>query len=315
VPTKKHKFRIRFLFQEFDLSTDEFTIGRSPSCNLTLEDPLVSRKHALIRVEETKAFLDDLGSRNGTLVNGGPIFENQVLNHTDRIRIGTHDLVFVQEKIHPIEKVKSTAHLLICPSCGVPFPESNPRCPHCGLIVIPDKVCLRCRTQAKEDALFCSKCGQPLNRDESTIPVELGGGSSGWTTQLIEEVIEKALSVGRFEQAARLLDGKINEFEKDSTGSSDDILLLAKICRLNAVVALGLQDGTRFDWIVEQWTKYKTLIPEELVQAMIKNSADWYEIIPKLDLYLSTFEPTNNLSDEDTGLFERLCQLTGKTRH
>lgn len=48
----------------------EMRVGRSTDCDVTIEDPRVSRNHALLRVEEPKVMLEDLGSANGTLVNG-----------------------------------------------------------------------------------------------------------------------------------------------------------------------------------------------------------------------------------------------------
>ncbi|QIB66138.1 FHA domain-containing protein [Kineobactrum salinum] len=48
----------------------EMRVGRSAECDVTIEDPRVSRNHALVRVEEPQVVLEDLGSANGTLVNG-----------------------------------------------------------------------------------------------------------------------------------------------------------------------------------------------------------------------------------------------------
>ena len=170
------KFRLKFLFQEFDLAPGEFIIGRSPACNLTLEDPLVSRRHVKMTTGDDKVLLDDLGSRNGTLVNGEPVFDNYRLSHSDRIRIGTHDLVFVEAKRFSPMKQTMSALQVTCPSCGAPFPKDEPKCPACGALFVPDNVCLHCRTIAPDEALFCPKCGVALRRDDSTIPVQLGGG-------------------------------------------------------------------------------------------------------------------------------------------
>ncbi|MDE2481083.1 MAG: FHA domain-containing protein [bacterium] len=46
------------------------TIGRSEECDIFLVDPSVSRTHAEIRIERDAVLLDDLGSTNGTFVNG-----------------------------------------------------------------------------------------------------------------------------------------------------------------------------------------------------------------------------------------------------
>ena len=63
-------FRLRYLQHDFELSLGRFIIGRSTECQLSLDDPLVSRKHALLVVTEAAVEVEDLGSRNGVLVNG-----------------------------------------------------------------------------------------------------------------------------------------------------------------------------------------------------------------------------------------------------
>ena len=64
------RFRLRFLLQEFALPLGDTFIGRSHDCQITIFDPLVSRRHARIRVFGDRAVLEDLGSRNGCRVNG-----------------------------------------------------------------------------------------------------------------------------------------------------------------------------------------------------------------------------------------------------
>lgn len=49
------------------------TVGRGDGVDLSLADPEVSRRHAAIRVEGTTVVVEDLGSANGTRVNGEPI--------------------------------------------------------------------------------------------------------------------------------------------------------------------------------------------------------------------------------------------------
>ncbi len=48
----------------------DFAIGREPPCELTLDDPHISRRHAEVRYEQGRWWLVDLGSRNGTRLNG-----------------------------------------------------------------------------------------------------------------------------------------------------------------------------------------------------------------------------------------------------
>jgi pSer/pThr/pTyr-binding forkhead associated (FHA) protein len=47
-----------------------FVIGREPNCELCVDDEQVSRRHAAVLLEEGRWWLQDLNSRNGTMVNG-----------------------------------------------------------------------------------------------------------------------------------------------------------------------------------------------------------------------------------------------------
>ncbi len=64
------RYRLRFLLQEFDLPRGITIIGRSLDCHLTIEDPLVSRQHARIVIDDEGGSVEDMGSRNGVRVDG-----------------------------------------------------------------------------------------------------------------------------------------------------------------------------------------------------------------------------------------------------
>src|SRR5450755_4712221 len=74
-------------------------IGRSEHSNVVLDgDGRVSRNHALVqRMDTGRYYLSDLGSRNGTVLNGRLVVNPTVLRSGDVIRLGGYELVFVQE--------------------------------------------------------------------------------------------------------------------------------------------------------------------------------------------------------------------------
>ncbi|MFO0604349.1 MAG: FHA domain-containing protein [Polyangiales bacterium] len=86
------RFRVRYRGTWYELPPGDFFIGRSPGCQLTFEDPRVSRKHACFRVEAHRVTVEDLRSRNGTLVNGVLLRGPQVLTHDDLVTIGSQEL-------------------------------------------------------------------------------------------------------------------------------------------------------------------------------------------------------------------------------
>lgn len=66
----------------------ETVLGRSGECDIHLSDNRISRRHATISVRKGRAFLADLGSTNGTRLNGEKIREERLLTHGDRIELG-----------------------------------------------------------------------------------------------------------------------------------------------------------------------------------------------------------------------------------
>lgn len=71
-----------------DLPEEKTTVGRLPENTLQIEDSSVSSRHAEILFENNSWFIRDLGSTNGTFLNGSKI-ENAVLNHGDELRFGS----------------------------------------------------------------------------------------------------------------------------------------------------------------------------------------------------------------------------------
>ncbi len=70
------------------------TLGRSGSVDIPLEDPFASSRHARITREGPVVVLEDLGSTNGTYLNGEPLRGPQPLHPGDRIRIGDSEFSF-----------------------------------------------------------------------------------------------------------------------------------------------------------------------------------------------------------------------------
>jgi pSer/pThr/pTyr-binding forkhead associated (FHA) protein len=75
------------------LGEETLTIGRLPSCDIPVPDPNVSRKHAEIRPSGAGYVVVDLGSTNGTRVNGATVNERK-LTDGDVIAVGTTRLRF-----------------------------------------------------------------------------------------------------------------------------------------------------------------------------------------------------------------------------
>ena len=76
------------------IALDPVTIGRHPDCDVVLNDAEVSRQHAEVRREDGGFSIVDLGSLNGTKVNGAGVKAPRALQDGDVISIGTHTITF-----------------------------------------------------------------------------------------------------------------------------------------------------------------------------------------------------------------------------
>jgi RNA polymerase subunit RPABC4/transcription elongation factor Spt4 len=183
------RFRLRFLLQEFDVVGPEVTIGRSPECHITIEDPLVSRRHARIRITpDGQALLSDIESRNGVRVNGTlvPKGSEVALADGDRIRLGTQELVFSVARGRE-RTARTTGFMRVCEHCGTPYPEGTPACPHCGA------------TSVRADDTISGLVVEPPR---------------SWTFQLLGEVLERAITMARPSEAHRIMQRAMREIDE-----------------------------------------------------------------------------------------------------
>jgi pSer/pThr/pTyr-binding forkhead associated (FHA) protein len=77
-----------------ELAATETQIGKGPRNDVVIADPAVSTAHAAVRLEGDAYLVSDLGSRNGTFVNGERVTEPRPLRHGDVIGIGLSKLTF-----------------------------------------------------------------------------------------------------------------------------------------------------------------------------------------------------------------------------
>ena len=81
---------------EFELDQERFTIGRKPENDIQIDNLAVSGKHSMIITILDDSFLEDLGSTNGTYVNG-KLVKKHALKDGDVIAIGKHELKYANE--------------------------------------------------------------------------------------------------------------------------------------------------------------------------------------------------------------------------
>jgi len=87
--------------REIKISVPEFIIGRGEGAHLRPGSDMVSRKHCAIKVDGGKVIVNDLGSRNGSFVNGEQITKPHVATSGDKIRIGKLQFELLIDPVHP----------------------------------------------------------------------------------------------------------------------------------------------------------------------------------------------------------------------
>ena len=129
-----------------------------------------------------RASIEDLGSRNGLLVNGRQIEGEHVLADGDRIRIGTQEFVLCTVPVQPHKQglpgTRPTGFMCHCAACGLPYPTELVECP---------------------------SCGSTARMDDETLTGTEDDQQRNWTLELLVEVLEKAVSLGRWDDIDRVL--------------------------------------------------------------------------------------------------------------
>jgi pSer/pThr/pTyr-binding forkhead associated (FHA) protein len=72
-----------------EIDSEELTVGRASQNDLQLDDPLVSRLHAIFMRRGDVVLLEDLGSHNGTYVNNERLHQVRQLHHGDQVVLGS----------------------------------------------------------------------------------------------------------------------------------------------------------------------------------------------------------------------------------
>ena len=87
-PTDAASLRLLWETREIELEEGENLLGREKGVRVWIDDPSASRRHARIRVEGGRATVEDLDSKNGTVLNGKPIHGIRPLSDGDQLQVG-----------------------------------------------------------------------------------------------------------------------------------------------------------------------------------------------------------------------------------
>lgn len=99
--------------QRYRLAKRRSVIGRHPACDVVVDCSAVSRQHASVTLDEGGLVLEDMGSRNGTLVNGRPLAGPCRLEDGDDLRVGTQRFRVAAEGPPPGSGIASRSSVLM----------------------------------------------------------------------------------------------------------------------------------------------------------------------------------------------------------
>src|SRR5579859_4048062 len=268
------RFRLRYLHHDLELREVQFAVGRSAGCQLSLDDPLVSRRHAVLVVSKDGVMIEDLQSRNGVTVNGQRIVGKTALGAGDTIGIGSQELT-----------------LLLGRDGGVRTNATGKR-------TLP-----KLSTSDKARERTTSAPPGPTDPEDTSISKRAGA------FDLLASVADKALAMGRADEAERLLAAPLSELaEASRAGKHLSAQLVDAAARFAAKLATATSKGTWADYAIELYQAQGRTCPapviDELYNAFRKvNAVD----LSRLRAYVTLLrEKQASLGPADRFLLQRI---------
>lgn len=235
--------RLRYLVHDLEVPPGEFVIGRSPDCQLSLDDPLVSRRHAILVVQADAVFVEDLASRNGVLVNGKRITAPTRIGDSDQIQVGSQVMTLL----------------------GVPGADTTATDPATLAQRQPtNKADVITLTGMDNEELAAATAESQVNLPPPDSPDKRISALA-----LIGGLAEKALAMGRAEEAERILSRSLREvIVKARAGEQVRPELAERAAYYASRLATATTRGLWVDYIFELYGHLGTLLPAKLVDEL-----------------------------------------------
>lgn len=238
-------FRLRYLAHDLELSPGEFVVGRSTDCQLSLDDPLVSRRHAVLRIRRDGVTVQDLGSRNGVLVNGVKIDGERELTAGDKVSIGSQEMV-LQGADEP--------HQLTTSANEEVYRRATQTL---GAAYVVD---LRAAVEGATAVPNPSAIADPPTAEASR---------SLQSFQLLGGVAEKALAMGRAEEAERILQALLLDIlTRAREGQTIEAPIAEAAAKYAARLGGATTKGIWVDYVFELYKRMKTPLPAQIVDEL-----------------------------------------------
>lgn len=222
-------FRLQYMHYDLELKPGELVLGRGVECQVSLDDPRVSRRHATLIVTEDAVVLRDLSSRNGVLVNDVRVDSERALRDGDVITIGSQTLTLVAVSGESAQA---------------------PSAPH-----------RRAQTvtwlgDLQEGAAPASKRPREVSKRFDSL-------------QLLGGLAEKALALGKAEEAERILAAVLADIFRDAAHlSASSMGTLEQAGRYAAKLAGATGKGSFVDYVVSLYATIARPFPATIIDEL-----------------------------------------------
>jgi predicted component of type VI protein secretion system len=244
------RFRLRYLHHDLELNEGQFAVGRSAGCQLSLDDPLVSRRHALLVVSKDGVTIEDLQSRNGVNVNGQRITGKTPLHAGDKVVIGSQELTLLLGR-------EGGGRDTTSPSAGK---RTLPKVPTSG---DPARDRTTSAPPGPLDKTGSAPSISPHEVDEPSMVRRAGA------FDLLGSVADKALAMGRADEAERLLASPLADVvEASRAGKRLSQQLVDVAARFAAKLATATTKGAWADYVIELYDTQGRTCPAPVVDEL-----------------------------------------------
>jgi hypothetical protein len=237
--------RLRYLGHNLVVPEGQFVIGRSSKCQLSVDDPLISRRHAVLVVQGDTAVVQDLGSRNGVSVNGKRVEGTKQLVDGDTITVGSQNMVIQGLSEAPAQPPTQTRRELETQTIS-------------GFELAEDT--------AAETTVIHGTPFTPGIPDKRVHELSLIGA-----------VADKALAMGRPEDAQRLLERPLRELLARANGTTEtsvryDPIAEEAAAQRAALLAIRLANtlskGEWIEYVFDLFSARRELLPQTAVDEL-----------------------------------------------
>ena len=297
---------------EINLPLGEIIIGRGPECYLRVDEPMVSRRHARLRVTPSAVVIEDLGSRNGSRVNGINATSPVTLNSGDILGVGTQQFTLEREDDpSPHRPTVNYTPQWNAPPAGSPVSVANVEDTSNNPVSVASLSAFSAAGSNMTNPgvagnISLSSVGVPPIDANSLIPdgpthVSHNDGDSGDPGQnqnrgsayrLFWGLSDKVLAMGRIEEAERMMGPRLTEMRTRAEASDiPEEPIITEALRRALRLATATRKDQWFAWIFDyaRLCKYKMpllLLDDIYAQVFVCRPA----IGPKIVAYAQTID-------------------------